>query len=75
MHVSSSQSNSSSPHANVVFLPSTGRFFVNAVYNNENSELSPACVAKNRTCKRFDFDSYASATTPQKCFLLIYRYE
>lgn len=31
MHVSSSQSNSSSPHANVVFFPSTGFFFVNAV--------------------------------------------
>lgn len=31
MHVSSSQSNSSSPHANVEFFTSTGFFFVNAV--------------------------------------------
>lgn len=28
-------------------------------------------MAKKRTCKTFDFDSYGSATTPQKCFLLM----
>lgn len=71
MHVSSSQSNSSSAHANVTFLGSVGFLLVNAVYNSRNLDGSPERVAKKRTCKRFSFDSYASATTPQKCFLLI----